>query len=241
MVIASGRATAEACACDYAAHAFGAAAAVARAASGGQIEGAESRDIHRFALTGFCGKPVGIAEASSLDLGRSPHGGGCGGAASGEYVRRHHFRNYRRRTGRKSFQLLRRDVHCGSGSFLYSLDSTLGSGEPKSIGGRIKIRDKYGPGQSAYRLWLMIDRNRSTDQLDRPKSMLRSGDNPGSEHAEPHQECDHAGLRPGAENEFRPRRFRRRQQREWSLLRSGVCHNRVSLTSITTPACTRTS
>src|SRR5579863_10586086 len=53
----------------YARYALGAAAAIAIARSGGQIEGSFSCDVDRLALVGFGGNSIRIAEASGLHLG----------------------------------------------------------------------------------------------------------------------------------------------------------------------------
>src|SRR5271156_4087205 len=76
--VRDGRAVAKSRAYDHAGHASSAAGAVARARSGGQIEGPECCDIDSLALVSLGGNSVGVAEATRLHLRRSPRDGGSG-------------------------------------------------------------------------------------------------------------------------------------------------------------------
>jgi len=231
MIVAGGRAIAKAGACDYAASPFSATAAIAVSTPGRQIEGSKGRDIDGFSWIAFRWNSIGITEASGLNLGWSASDGGRSRTACGKDVCRHHFGNNRCRVRGERVQLPRRNVDLRSRSLLHPRNSRVGSGKAQSILRRIDMRNEDGI-ELRSRLWLMIHRSRSADQLRGKVRMCRSRKDFRMQHAYPHQESHHAGLCPGAENEFRPGSSRLRKQREWSLRRSEISHDHVYSTNV---------
>ena len=83
--------------CDDARYAFGPAGTIAVARSRWKIKRSECGDVDGFALTGFGGKSIRIAESSGLHLRCSAREGGSGRTASREYVRLHRLLGNHRR------------------------------------------------------------------------------------------------------------------------------------------------
>lgn len=233
MVVAGGRAIAEAGAGDYASSSFRASAAIAVSAAGWQIEGSEGRDIDSFPGSAFRGNSIGIAEASGLDPRWSAGDCGRGRAAARKNVCRYYFGNNGRGVVGERVQLPGRHFDHRSRSFFRFRSSWLRSRKAQSILRRIEMRHKDGL-ELDSRLWLMIDRSRSADYLRGKIGMRGRRNDFRVQHAYPYQKSHYAGLYPGAENEFRPGSSRLWKQREWSLWRSEISHDHVYSTNVET-------
>src|ERR1700674_3636721 len=80
-------------------------------------------------------------------------------------------------------------------------------------------------------LWLLIDGNRRGHDSHRAVNVLGRGEHRGVQQAHPDQKRNGQGLRSTAENEFRPRRSRFRQQREERRLGGRRTHIALLVTS----------
>ena len=174
--IADGGVAAEPRACHNSGRSLSAAGTVAIPSTGRQIERSLRGDVDGLSRIVPGGDSIGIAEASRLYLQWSASDRGRGGAAGGECVHGHNFRNHRRRVHRKWFRFLGSDVDRWSGSVFHLQSFWLWSREAQGIGRWIKIHYQDGLWQLPQRLRLMIYRDRSADQLNRTKSMFRGGE-----------------------------------------------------------------